>query len=200
MSVTVDDKPLAAEQLGLQTVGQLLAHIQQKQRRLVVHVLIDGQEPDLQRLGELKTAPLTGHTLYIETAEPRRMALEVLGEIEQHLSETDKLRTDCVSLLRTNNTIKALEKLRGCFSAWQHAQESVLKTAQLLRIDLTRITVDGRPFSEVLREFTAQLKLIKSALENRDFVSLIDTLVYETSETSDQWRAAIRSMRSVIGA
>ena len=70
--------------------------------------------------------------------------------------------------------------------------------AQLLRIDLSRITVDGRPFSDVLSEFTEQLKLIKSSLENRDFVSLIDTLVYETAETSANWRAAIRSMRSVI--
>jgi hypothetical protein len=44
-----------------------------------------------------------------------------------------------------------------------------------------------------------QLRLIKSSLENRDFVSLIDTLVYETAETGQNWLAAIRSMRSAIG-
>jgi hypothetical protein len=182
----------------LQTVGQVLAHIQ-KQDRLVVHLLIDGQEPDLAKLPSLRTAPLSGHTLYVETAEPRRMALDVLTDIEQHLKDTDQVRLDCVELLRSNNTGKGLEKLRGCFSAWQHAQESVLQTAQLLRIDLGRIVVDGRPFSDVLKGFSEQLKLIRSSLENRDFVSLIDTLVYETAETSDHWRAAIRSMRSVIG-
>src|SRR5262245_33844344 len=198
MSVMVDDKPLAAEQLGLQTVGQVLAHIQ-KQNRLVVHLLIDGQEPDLAKLPSLRTAPLAGHTLYVETAEPRRMALDVLSDIEQHLKDTDQMRLDCVDLLRANNTGKGLEKLRGCFSAWQHAQESVLKTAQLLRIDLGRILVDGRPFSDVLKGFSEQLKLIRGSLENRDYVSLIDTLIYETGETSDQWRAAIRSMRTVIG-
>ena len=199
MPVTVDDKPLATEPLGLTTVGQVLAHLQNREKRLVVHVLIDGREPDLSSLAALRAAPVRDHTLYIETAEPRRMALEVLGEIEQHLDEANRLRTDCVALLRANSTLKALEKLRGCFSTWQHAQESVLKTAQLLRIDLARITVDGRPFSDVLREFTEQLKLIKHSLENRDYVSLIDTLVYETAETSDNWRAAIRSMQSVIG-
>jgi hypothetical protein len=197
MAVMVDDKPLATEQLGLQTVGQLLAHIQ-KENRLVVHLLIDGEEPVASKLAALRTTHLAGHTLYIETAEPKRMALDVLTEIESHLKETDLLRHECVELLRANNTLKALEKLRGCFSTWQHAQESVLKTAQLLRIDLAKIVVDGRPFTEVLRSFSEQLRLIKKSLEHRDFVSLIDTLVYETAETSAHWAAAIRSMRSAI--
>jgi hypothetical protein len=199
MPVTVDDQLLAADELGLRTVGQLLSHIQQKRNRLVVHVLIDGREPDLSRLGELRSAPLCNHTLFVETAEPRQMALDVFGDIESHLEEANRLRDDCVTLLRGGSTIKALEKLRGCFNTWQHAQESVLKVAQLLRIDLARITVDARPFSDVLGEFTEQLKLIKFSLENRDFVALTDTLVYETAEMSDNWRAAIRSMRSVIG-
>ena len=197
MSITVDDRPLAAEQLGLETVGQLLTHIQ-KENRLIVHVLIDGEEPDLNRLGALRQSPLRGHTLYIETTEPKQMALDVLDAVEHQLTEADRLTNDAVDLLRGGQTVRAMEKLRGCFSTWQHAQESLLKTAQLLRIDLRRIFVDGRPFNEVLSEFTSQLKLIKKSLENRDFVSLIDTLVYETAETSSGWRAAIRSMRSVI--
>ena len=197
MAVMVDDKPLPAEQLGLTTVGQLLAHIQ-RGNRLVVHLLIDGEEATAGKLAMLRATSLAGHTLYVETAEPRKMALDVLSEIETHLRETDQLRAECVDLLRANNTLKALEKLRGCFSTWQHAQESVLKTAQLLRIDLARIVVDGRPFTDVLRSFSEQLRLIKRSLENRDFVSLIDTLVYETAETSHNWLSAIRSMRSVI--
>jgi hypothetical protein len=197
MSVTVDDQPLHADELGLKTIGQLLTHIQ-KENRLIVHVLIDGQEPDLAKLGSLRQAPLSGHTLYIETAEPRRMALEVLEAVEAQLKEGDRLTSDAVQLLRTNQIVKALEKLRGCFSTWQHAQESVLKIAQLLRLDLSRIYADGRPFTQVLDEFTEQLKLIKKSLQNRDFVALVDTLVYETTETSAHWLAAIRTMRSTI--
>src|ERR1700722_14470369 len=47
MSVTVDQELLAAEELGLATVGQVLAHLQSDDR-LVVNLLIDGQQPDLQ--------------------------------------------------------------------------------------------------------------------------------------------------------
>jgi len=78
MSVTVDDRPMLAEQLGFTTVGQVLAHLK-KENRLVVHVLIDGREPDLDRLGQIRQSPLNGHTIYIETAEPRQMALDVLA-------------------------------------------------------------------------------------------------------------------------
>ena len=45
MSVTVDHRPLAAENLGLKTLGQVLAHLQ-KDNRLVVHVLIDDHVDD----------------------------------------------------------------------------------------------------------------------------------------------------------
>jgi hypothetical protein len=199
MSVIVDDQAIPAQELGLTTLGQLLNHLQGA-NRLVVHVLIDGQEPDLARLPLLRQSPLTGHTLFIETTEPRTMAMDVLSEVENQLLEADRLATDAVSLLRGNQTVRAMEKLRGCFSTWKHAQESVQKIAKLLRIDLKRIVVDGKPFTDTLDAFTQQLRLIKTALENRDFVSLIDTLVYETSETSSHWQAAINSMRSVIRA
>ena len=42
MSVTVDDQPLHADELGFTTLGQVLSHLQQN-NRLVVHVLIDGR-------------------------------------------------------------------------------------------------------------------------------------------------------------
>src|SRR4051794_17726658 len=111
MSVTIDDQPLATDELGLTTVGQVLTHVQ-RGKRLVVHLLIDGHEPDLGQLGALRGAPLTNHTLYIETAEPKRMALDVLKQIEGHLEETDGLRKQAVELLRASNVVKALEKLR----------------------------------------------------------------------------------------
>jgi len=199
MSVTVDHQPLPADELGLKTIGQVLSHIQ-KSNRLIVHILLDGQEPDLDQLGALKAAPLLGHTLFIETTEPRRIAREVLGEVETQLDQAERLTHEAVELLRQNQPMKAMEKLRGCFTTWQYAQESVLKISQLLRIDLSKIVVDGRPFVQVLGDFAQQLRLIKTSLENRDFVALVDTLVYEVSESSSAWRAAISSIRSVAGA
>jgi hypothetical protein len=197
MSVTVDRKPLQIEALGLQTVGHVLTHLQ-KDNRLIVHVLIDGQEPDLERLPAIRQSLLNGHTVFIETADPHEMAMEVLTEVQTQLNEADRLKSEAADLLQKNQNVKAMEKLAGCFSTWQHAQESVLKTAQLLRIDLKQIRVGTQSLMDLLQEFMDQLRTIRSALENRDFVTLSDILMFETTETSTQWRRALQSMRDAI--
>src|SRR3954447_25551711 len=107
MAVMVDKQPLSTDSLGLKTVGQVLSHLQ-KDNRLVVHVLIDGQEPDLDRIAAICSKPLVGHTLFIETAEPKRLALEVLAEVEKQLDEADRLKNDSVQLLQGNHQTKAL--------------------------------------------------------------------------------------------
>jgi len=197
MSVIVDDAPLAVEQIGLRTVGQVLAHVQ-KDHRLVTSLLIDGQEPNLDQVGVVRQSPLLGHTIYIETVEPRQMALDVLAEVEIQLGQTDPLRSEAVELLQQGQPGKAMEKLGGCFGAWQIAQESVLKVARLLRIDLDSIRTCGRPLTRLLEAFADQLRQIKTALEHRDFVTLSDILAYEAIHTSLQWSDALAAVRDVI--
>jgi hypothetical protein len=198
MSVTVDRRPLAAEQLGIETVGQLLSHLQRDSNRLIVQVLIDGQEPDLSQLTRVKKIPLRDHILFVETADPRELAVSVLAEVENQLEEADRLRGEASDLIVRGNNHKAMEKLSGCFTTWQHAQESVLKTAQLLRLDLENIDVDGQRLSDLVRAFAEQLRSIKGALENRDFVLLNDILTYEAHQTSAKWRSAIGAIRGAM--
>ncbi|HXE52210.1 MAG TPA: hypothetical protein VN541_04310 [Tepidisphaeraceae bacterium] len=197
MSVTVDDSPLAAEELGLSTVGEVLAHLQ-RDNRLVTSLLIDGRQPDLNHIGFVRQSTLAGHTVYIETAEPREMAIEVLAAVEQQLSQNDAFRNEAIEQLQRNQPNKALEKLGGCFAIWQAAQEAVVKVSQLLRLDLEQIRVHGRPLQTLLSEFATQLRSIKTALESRDFVTLSDILTYEATETSRDWRDALRALRNAI--
>jgi hypothetical protein len=199
MAVTVDQKVLSVSELGLRTVGQVLAHLQ-RDNRLVVHMLIDGAEPDLGRLSVVRREAVDGHELFIETADPRELATEALVEVVEQLKEADRLRLDATELLGRNSHVKAMEKLSGCFSTWHHAQESVLKTAQLLRIDLSTLLVDGLSLTDMLTEFTTQLRDMKRALENRDFVLLNDILSYEATRASTQWREAIGALRRRIAA
>jgi hypothetical protein len=197
MPVTVDDRNLEAEELGLATIGEVLSHLK-KERRLVVQVLIDGEEPDLDRLGTVRRRPLAGHTLYIETADPAEMARQVLAAVEEELIEADRLKGEAAELLSSGQNPKAMEKLAGCFGIWQHAQESVEKTGQLLSVELSEIVVKGRPLTELLGQFSEQLRQIKMALENRDFVTLGDILRYETTQTTDDWRCAIAVMVGAV--
>lgn len=198
MSVTVDHETLEIEDLGFRTVGQVLTHVQ-RPNRLVINLLIDGEEPDLDMIGSVKRSPLAGHTIFIETAEPKQIALDALDEVEQQLSEADRLKSDAVELLQVGSVEKAMQKLSGCFSTWQNAQQSVVKTAQLLRINLDSMRVDGSTLSEMVDEFATQLRQIKATLESRDFVALSDILTYETTQTNERWRQALDALRQRIG-
>ena len=198
MSVTVDHENLEVEALGLRTVGQVLSHLQ-KDNRLVVNLLIDGSEPDLDCLPQVRQSPVIGHTLFIETAEPRAMALEVIAEVEDQLREADRLKGEAVDLLqKTGGGARAMEKLSGCFSTWHSAQEAVVKVSRLLRIDLDQVAVAGRSLSALIADFPAQLRQVRQALEARDFVTLGDVLAYEMTETTAQWRGALGAVRDVI--
>jgi len=199
MSVTVDDEPLATEKMGLLTVGEVLSHLR-KDNRLITTLLIDGHQPDLDRIGLIRQSPLSGHMVYIETAEPRKMALDVLSEVQQQLCETDQIRLEAVELFQQNQPERAMEKLGRCFGIWQVAQESMLKIARLLRLDLQTVFVNRRPLTDVLLEFANQLRQIKTALENRDFVTLSDILTYEAPQTSHHWRDVLDAIRDVIRA
>ncbi len=199
MPVTVDHSPLRAEELGLRTVGQVLAHLK-RAKRLVVHVLIDGCEPDLGRLTDVRKSSLKDHQVFIETADPNEMALDVLNQVEAQLGEADRIKAEAAKLLQSNQNVRAMEKLSGCLTTWQHAQESLLGTARLLNIGLDEIIVGDKPLVDLVAEFAEQLKQIKLSLENRDFVTLSDVLIYETTQTSVQWRQALCALRKMIAA
>jgi hypothetical protein len=197
MSVTVDHAPLEAESMGLKTVGQVLAHLK-KEDRLVVRVRIDGREPELKRIRVVKKFPLAQHAVEIETADPRQMARAVLEEVEQELTEAHRLTAESSTLLRQNQVAPAVEKLGGVFTTWQHVQESLVKTAQLLRIDPEAIKVRGRALTDLLRDFRNHLNQVRSAVEGRDFNRLTDLLAHKMNVAAEQWRDAIRSFRGVI--
>ena len=197
MSVTIDHETLETESLGLQTVGQVLSHVT-RTNRLVVNLLIDGQRPDLDAMTQLRQSALLGKTLFIETADPRGMASQVLVEVGKQMDQADRLSADAVDFLRKDKAADAMQRLAGCFTIWQHAQESVMKTAQLLRIDLKRVKVGDSSLAELAVEFTSQLRLIKSALEDRDYATLCDVLTYEITSATQGWRNAILAMRGAI--
>lgn len=197
MSVTVDDQPLAAESLGLRTVGEVLSYLRSK-KRLVVHMMIDGQEPDLAKLDALYAQPLSRNALFIETADPKEIADDVFDQVESLLADSESLREQAVSHLQSGEHAEALKKLGTCFVTWNHTQESIQKVSRLLNIDLQGVQLESQSLRQWLEGFARQLTDIRAALESRDYVSLSDILAYEAHDTADRWRDALDAMRASI--
>jgi hypothetical protein len=195
MSVIVDQQSLPADEMGFKTVGQVLSHLQTKDR-VVVNLLIDGVQPDLNQISRIRRSLVVGKTLFIETAKPNEMVCEVLDDVHEQLAGAEKYKTEAAEHLGKNQVARAMEKLGVYFSTWQSAQESVLKTSQLLRLDLETTMVKSKSIADILSDFTSQLRDIRQALVNRDFVSLTDLLLYETAETYPQWLAVLDAVRA----
>jgi hypothetical protein len=194
MPVMIDQQTVAPEPLGLQTIGHVLSHVR-RQKRLVINLLIDGRAPDLNHLNELQKSPIAGRAVFIETADPSEMAVEVLDEVETGLAGAETCKLEAAELLQKDEIPGAMDRLRTCFSTWQLAQDSVSKTAQLLGVSPGDVTVDGRPLGELMDEFTGELKGIRDALQGRDYVLLSDMLMYETTGSTQRWSSVLRTMR-----
>jgi len=158
---------------------------------------LTGSSPDLAEIQRIRKSLVNGKTVYIETARPREMVLEVLDDVQGQLAEAEQYKNDAAELLQQNQIAKAMERLGVYFSTWQSAQESVLKTSQLLRIDIESLRVDSQTVAEILADFTAQLRQTRQTLVDRDFVSLTDLLLYETTQTNHRWTAVLDAIRRV---
>ena len=65
-------------------------------------------------------------------------------------------------------------------------------------MDAGDVVVNDQPLQACLANFSLQLRQIKSFLEQRDFVSLGDTFLYETCDTTASWLACIEAVRQLI--
>ncbi|HRK32414.1 MAG TPA: hypothetical protein PLD59_15220 [Tepidisphaeraceae bacterium] len=200
MPLVIDHQPVSIDQPGSRTVGEVLARLQ-KQNRLVVHVLIDGEEPDLEQPSVWRAASTHSHTVFVETTDPSAMARDVLDEVEHQIATAESLGCEAASLLQAGQQTKAMENLSACFKRWTHVQEAILKTSQLLRLDLSRVNLPtGDSLTKFFNSFSDQLRSLRTALESRDYVSLTDVLQYELPESATHWRAAVVAVKKSVEA
>lgn len=195
MPVSIDQTIVNTQDLP--TVGAVLDRIA-GDRRIAVGVLVDGREPELADLDALRAIPTDAHLVQIETADPREMAMDALVSMEKALNEADASRDQAADLLQRNQTQAAMAQLSACLGVWQQAQQCVTQSAQLVGIDLDEIRVEGQELQAVVSDFATQLREIRRALEDRDYVALSDVLTYELGETGRRWRSAIMSLSSAV--
>lgn len=195
MQLTVDSAELSPDSLGLVTVGDAISHAS-ADNRLVVSLLIDGQEPDQDQLPSVRALPLSGRHVYIETADKASLAEEVLQTIGQQINQADALRKACCTTLSSGDTSSVLPQLSGCFSIWLSAQSAIRSVCDLLHIPLSDHPDAPHALTSMLSEFSSQLRQIKDALEQRDFVLLSDVLQYDMEFSAPRWHDAIQAVRS----
>jgi hypothetical protein len=194
MSVIVNHEPFDTDALGLATLGDVIGHFQAS-NTFITQILVDGQQPNMDDFDSTAASPVDMHTIFITTGDPRQLARETLDDVHALLGNADEQRRQTADLLGAGDQQNAMRYLGDCFSAWHVAHESVIKTVQLLQLDLEQIQVGDRRLLDVLSEFSTHLRQVKDALQQHDYVTLNDILTYEMTDTTPTWTATIDAVR-----
>lgn len=195
MSITIDDATFDSSKLGFTTVGEVLSHVA-RENKLIVQLLIDGSEPDMAGMEDVRAKPLAGSAIYIETSTAPAICRGVLDSIDETLVEADSFRGQAAEHFRKGDATNGLPKLGHCFSLWNNCQDALGKVGLLLRADLKAIqTEEGSTIEDVLARFAGQLRSLRDALEARDYVLCCDVLTYDMDAASTEWKSAVAALR-----
>ncbi len=195
MHIYVDDNPFAVSDLAGKSLRQVAQEIRQDltpRKRMLVAIYADGQLVPSGELENVLDAPAGKfERVDFQSAVPQTLAREVLLQARELVAEATPICQQAGEMLSAGQTARAMELLGNCFGVWNQVQESMSRSVELLGLDLSAMQVDGRRADEQLMEFVNQLRQVKDALENRDYVQLSDILQYELQDVAVRWQSLL---------
>ena len=202
MHVYLDDNPYAVTNLPDKTLRQVAQEVREAlgpQGRMLVGLFTDGQLVPPERIDATLDSPAERfERIDFQSAVPQILAREVLTQARALVSEATPLCEQAGELLSAGQTARAMEMLGNCLGVWSQVQESMVKSVDMLGLDLTQVAVEGRSAEEMLNGFAEQLRAVKEALENRDYVQLSDILQYELHDVAPRWEALLDRLLELI--
>ena len=198
MDVFIDNDPFTTthDRLG-PIIDQASRHVAPT-GRIIVEVRLDGDALTDDQLGAADANPLTADEVQFITADPYELARQTLLEVQDQLTNARDAQQRAAAKLQADNASDAMDDIRQAMAIWQVAQDSLLKSAQLLGIPLDDLESDGRSASQIITLLAGRLAQMGEQLAARDWLGLADTLGYELDETVGQWSAMIDTVAQHI--
>jgi hypothetical protein len=195
MHVYVDDNPFAVANLEAKSLRQVAQEIRQDltpRKRMLVAIYTNGELVPAADIDSVLDATAARYErIDFQTAVPQVLAREVLQQARELVAEATPICQQAGEMLSAGQTARAMELLGNCFGVWSQVQESMSRSVDLLGLDLSRMQVEGKKVDQMLSEFAEQLRTVKDALENRDYVQLSDILQYELQDATPRWQSLL---------
>ena len=195
MYVYVDDNPFAVANLADKTLRQIAREIRQDlapRKRMLVAIYTNGQLVSAADIETVLDAPASRYErIDFQSAVPQVLAREVLQQARELVAEATPICRQAGEMLSAGQTARAMELLGNCFGVWSQVQVSMSRSVELLGLDLSRMQIEGKKADQLLSEFADQLRTVKDALENHDYVQLSDILQYELQDATPRWQSLL---------
>lgn len=199
MAVYVDDQPveLAGDSLG-SVLSAATNHLASS-GRIVVEVLVDGQNLVGDELVSRQSAGVEQAEVRLYSADPRVLGGETLDQVRRLLGEARQAQQEAAELIMQDRQADAMQRVVAAVDGWRQAQDAILNTTRLVGINLDEQQFSGEPLSQKIKSLLDQIKELKSLIEGRDFVALADSLQYEWPETVKVWENMVDQLSGLIG-
>ena len=200
LELFVDDTRIEEPDASVGTVEDALRHVQTAfcgPGRLVLRLRCDEREVSGEEMeATLKKQASDFTRLEVFTGTKAALVTEAMEQAAGCLEETETGCRRCAELLTEGKTSQGIDVLGECLRVWQQIHESVVKSIEMLEIDLEQTMIRDEPLSTVVGKPKDVLVQIRDSLKAQDHVMLADILQYELTEMTTQWFAIINRLRA----
>lgn len=191
MDVFIDNDAFVTQQSALDRIIAEAAEHVKPSGRIIVEVRLDGRTLSDADLTEAQPRDADADEVQLITADPYELARQTLLEVRDRLDDAREAQQRAAEKLQADNAAEAMDDIRVAMEVWQQAQDSALKSAQLLDLPLDSLQADGKSVSQIITLLAGRLAQLRDQLNARDWFGLADTLGYELDAAATQWAAMI---------
>jgi hypothetical protein len=198
MQILFDEVPCT---LDAGTIGEAIATARDLARdrgRFIVDITVDGCRLTEADLASNQRHAEAARIIRFTSADPVEIVAHTFEDAEDALTEADELQREAAELLQSDQHTVSMDKLGEAVSIWLSVQEAVVKGTQAIGVDLNTVHVGGASFQDMIHRLNECLKTVRRGLQDRDEVTLADTLLYEFPQIVEQWRGLLRDLRARI--
>ncbi|MHC4415119.1 MAG: hypothetical protein ACYS0G_07540 [Planctomycetota bacterium] len=194
MQVLLDDMPC---DVTANTVGEAIdaaSALADGRGRLIVDVTVDGSRWTEAQLCSPEQLTAEAEVVRLVSADPNQLVRQTLADAVDALGEVDHLQREAAQLLQSDQHTVSMDRLGEAISIWSSVRDVIVKSAQLVGLDLDEVVVNETPITASIGRLTERLQAVRSALEARDHIGLADNLLYEFPDIVDEWRAILERL------
>ena len=199
MRVLLDDIPCDVTATTVSQAIEAAAVVANNKGRLIVEVSVDGSQWTEQQLTSPEAQVAIADVVCLTSAEPAEMVGDTFADAAEALADADELQQDAAELLQAGQHRVSMDKLQEAISIWLSVQEAIVKSAQLIGLNLDDVVVNDTPLTASISRLNERLQTIRSALRENDLIGLADTLLYEFPEVVQEWREILDDLQQRVG-
>jgi hypothetical protein len=197
MRVFLDDRVSEFNQSN-EKLGDFLNHVSANlpPNRIITEVVMDGIQIPKHRQREAFAKSLQRvQELQIRTADATLLAAHGLDTAISNVERLRQTLLHAAELLRESNKGDANRYFHRCIEGLERFLETILVTRNVMRLDFSKIQIDGILLSKIEQEFTAILNDIVSHQENQNFDEVADQIEYALLTNLHAWSRALNQIR-----